>query len=276
MKSAGRGRIDADGTRWQAVRTPYGVGTLAITPGRGEITARSWGPGARWLQTTVADLVGLDDKPSEFDPASGLVRDLHRRAPGLRLGRTKRPFATVVAAILGQRVTSREAKNGYRRLVERYGEDAPGPVPLRLAPSSERLAALRYEELHSLGVEKSRAQRLIEAARRAHRIDEIMGMGKVAAWQRLLAIRGIGPWTAAMVMGIAWGDRDAVPVGDYHLPNMVAWALAGEARADDDRMLELLEPYRGHRRRVLVLLKGAGIMAPKFGPKSAITAIEQI
>ena len=87
---------------------------------------------------------------------------------------------------------------------------------------------------------------------------------------RLERIRGIGPWTSAMVTASALGDADAVPVGDYHLPNTVAWHLAGEERGDDARMLELLEPYAGHRWRVLRLAKSGG-SAPKRGPKLSLT-----
>ena len=76
-------------------------------------------------------------------------------------------------------------------------------------------------------------------------------------------------------MGIARGDADTVSVGDYHVANMVAWALAGEPRATDERMLELLKPYRGHRRRAVLLIKSAGISAPKFGPRKAIQPIAQ-
>ena len=81
----------------------------------------------------------------------------------------------------------------------------------------------------------------------------------------LRAIPGIGPWTAAEVGIRAFGDPDAVSVGDFHLPNMVAWALAGEPRGTDERMLELLEPYRGQRGRVLRLLElsGGGAAAPR-------------
>src|SRR4029453_406544 len=46
------------------------------------------------------------------------------------------------------------------------------------------------------------------------------------------------------------GDPDAVPVGDFHLPHLVAGALAGEPRGTDERMLEPLAPFAGHRRRV--------------------------
>jgi 3-methyladenine DNA glycosylase/8-oxoguanine DNA glycosylase len=95
-----------------------------------------------------------------------------------------------------------------------------------------------------------------------------------AAYSRLQAVRGIGPWTAAHVMGVAWGDRDAVPLGDYNLPHLVSWALAGEPRSDDARMVELLEPYQGQRRRVLVLLKSGGIKVPRYGPRLALRRIE--
>jgi 3-methyladenine DNA glycosylase/8-oxoguanine DNA glycosylase len=53
---------------------------------------------------------------------------------------------------------------------------------------------------------------------------------------------------------IALGDADAVAVGDLHLPHLVARWLAGEHRGTDARMLELLEPFRGHRARVIRLL----------------------
>jgi hypothetical protein len=60
------------------------------------------------------------------------------------------------------------------------------------------------------------------------------------------------------------------------MPDEAAWALAGEPRGDDALMLELLAPYEGHRRRVLLLIKNAGASAPKYGPRSAITALEGI
>jgi 3-methyladenine DNA glycosylase/8-oxoguanine DNA glycosylase len=84
---------------------------------------------------------------------------------------------------------------------------------------------------------------------------------------RLEAIPGIGRWTAQVTLATVIGHPDAVPTGDFHLPHTIAWALAGEERGDDDRMLELLEPFRGHRWRVICLLREAGIKAPRRGPK---------
>ena len=59
-------------------------------------------------------------------------------------------------------------------------------------------------------------------------------------------------------MGFVLGDPDAVPVGDLHLPREIGWALAAEPRANDARMLELLEPYRGNRFRLIRLLLASG------------------
>lgn len=95
-------------------------------------------------------------------------------------------------------------------------------------------------------------------------------MTSAAAEQRLRALPGIGPWSSALVVSEVLGDPDAVPVGDYHLPNTVAWALAGEARATDRRMLELLEPFRPHRYRAALMLKLSGIGAPKYGPRTQV------
>jgi 3-methyladenine DNA glycosylase/8-oxoguanine DNA glycosylase len=92
-------------------------------------------------------------------------------------------------------------------------------------------------------------------------------MDAEAANRRLRAFPGLGPWTAAGVAAVALGDPDAVPVGDFHIPHMVSWALAREPRGDDQRMLELLEPYRGHRGRVVRLLMLAGVTAPRYGPR---------
>jgi hypothetical protein len=85
----------------------------------------------------------------------------------------------------------------------------------------------------------------------------------------------LGPWTAAQV-GSALGDADAVPVGDYHLPNTVDWVLAGEPRGTDDRMLELLEPFAGHRGRAARLLTLSGVHAPRFGPRAQLRSIRSL
>jgi 3-methyladenine DNA glycosylase/8-oxoguanine DNA glycosylase len=185
---------------------------------------------------------------------------------GLRLGRTGAVIEALVPSILEQKVTGREAFRSYTALVRRYGELAPGPADLRLPPAPHVLAELPYWAYHPLGIERRRADIVRRACARAARLEETASMSMPDAYRRLQAIQGIGPWTAAEVARDALGDPDAVSVGDYHLKNHVAWVLAGEARATDERMLELLEPYRGQRTRAIRLIEACPT-PPRFGPR---------
>jgi 3-methyladenine DNA glycosylase/8-oxoguanine DNA glycosylase len=146
-------------------------------------------------------------------------------------------------------------------------DPAPGDVGLHLPPDPERLATIPSWVLSKNGVVHRRAAALREAARHPKKIAGLVNATPEEARAFLEKLPGVGPWTTGEVCRIALGDPDAISVGDYHLPNIVAWAFAGEPRGTDERMLELLEPYRGQRGRVEILLEASGIGAPAFGPK---------
>ena len=253
-------RVDK-GSITYSLATTEGPAVVNLTQSKNTIRAVATGPGGAEALETVPQTVGLDDDPSSFSPQPGLVRDIHRRHPGLRLGATGRVFDAIVPIVIGQRVTTDEAHRSYNRLVRLVGEPAPGDVDMLLPPSPASLLAMDLDDFHSIGIERSRARILREVARRAGRLEEILTMDQGPAKERLEAVRGVGPWTSAQVMGVAWGDRDAIPIGDFHIPDTVAWALAGEPRGTDERMLELLEPYRPQRRRALTLIKLSGMAA---------------
>ena len=90
---------------------------------------------------------------------------------------------------------------------------------------------------------------LVELARHPARLWEWAQLPPYEAARKLALLPGVGPWTVGTVMATAMGDPDAVAVGDYHLKNVVGYALAGRAGATDGRMLELLSPYAGQRGR---------------------------
>jgi 3-methyladenine DNA glycosylase/8-oxoguanine DNA glycosylase len=267
-------KLDGDGGVF-AVDTKQGPATVSLAVVLGSLVANAVGSGAKAALAAIPRTVGLDDDPVDFNPQAGPLRDLHLRNRGLRLGSTGRVFEVALPTILGQRVTKDEASRSYRQLVRAFGDPAPGDADLWLSPRPEVIAALEYEDLHRFGVERSRAEVIIEVARRARRLEEIDSMERDDAMRRLAAVRGIGPWTVAQIMGTAWGDRDAIPRGDFHLPNTVSWLLAREPRGSDDRMEELLEPYRPHRRRAMLLIKLSGVHAPRYGPRSPKGTIGQ-
>ena len=258
------------GEAWRATRTPEGPAALRLRLAGGELVVEAWGPGSEWAVAGVPDLVGEHDRPEELEPQHPIIAEIARRHPGLRLPRSRAVFEALVPVIIEQKVIGKEARRSYRALVRRLAEPAPGPLPLMLPPEPARVAAMPYWEFHPLGVERRRAETLIRAAHVARRLEEAVDMPPDKAHARLTAVRGIGPWTAGHVGLAALGDPDAVPLGDYHLPHIVAWSLAGEPRATDERMLELLEPYRGHRARVLRLLLAAGVGPPRRGPRQRL------
>ena len=274
----GRGDTTArlEGGRFaRATRTPIGPASELIELEGDGARVQAWGPGARWLADAVPALLGLDDDPAALVPRHPLIADLARRLGGLRVGRTGAVLEALVPAILEQKVTGSQAHQGFRGLVRALGEPAPGPLGLRLPPAAEALAALPYYGYHPFGIERRRAEAIRRVARAADRLEVIVELPPAAAQARLMAIPGVGAWTAAEVAARAFGDPDAVSVGDFHLRHLVCWALAGEPRGTDERMLELLEPYRGQRGRVIRLLEASGIRAPAYGPRLAPRRIER-
>jgi len=254
-------------------RTPDGPATVRADHNGDRIATEAWGPGAARALDQAPAWLGLLDDRSSFDPTDEIVRDLHHHGDGLRLPRTERVMEALVPAILSQKVTGFEAKRSHHQLVERWGEPAPGPGGLQLLPRSDVIAELSYYDLHVIGMEKRRADTLRRAAAHASRLEDAGGRGLGTLRDRLQSIPGIGPWTVAETTRLALGDADAVSVGDFHLKHLVAWALAGEPRGTDDRMLELLEPFAGHRGRVCLLIETSGLSAPRYGPRQRIQPI---
>ncbi len=263
------------GEAWLAIRTACGPATLRLvhaTDAMLEVDA--WGDGADVAMASVPELIGEADEPDRLVAQHPVVRDLQRRHTGLRMPTTRRVFAALLPSILEQKVTGTEAFRSYAALLRAHGEPAPGPGDLLLAPTPERIAALPYWAFHPLGVERRRADVIRRAARRAAWLDASATAEE--ARRRLTSLVGIGAWTAAEVLRSAFGDPDAVSVGDFHIPSSVAWALAGEPRATDERMLELLEPYRGQRGRVQRLLEVGRVTAPRYGPRLSPRSIATI
>jgi 3-methyladenine DNA glycosylase/8-oxoguanine DNA glycosylase len=253
------------GAAWRATRTPEGPATLSL-----EVTAEACGPGAEWALEHAPALLGSGDDRSGFRPAHPVVRRLHERAPGLRIPRSNQVVEALVPAVLAQRVTAFEASRSFRQLVVRWGEPAPGPGGLVLPPLPDLVATIPYYELHVIGIEKKRADTLRRVAGMAPRLETLAGEPLEDANRRLLAITGVGAWTVAEVALVAFGDADAVSVGDYQLKHEVAWALAREEQGTDDRMLQLLEPFAGHRGRVCRLIVTSRIRRPRHAPRQRI------
>ncbi|MDP9067152.1 MAG: DNA-3-methyladenine glycosylase 2 family protein [Actinomycetota bacterium] len=261
---------------WRATRTPFGPAAEHLRVRCGAVEVEAWGLGAEWLLDRAPALLGMHDDPAGFKPRHPQLREAHRLHPGLRIGRSDSVVESLVPTILEQKVTGTGARRSFRALVRAYGEPAPGPWSLLLCPEPTLLASLPYQEFHPLGVERRRAAAIKIACSYATRLEETIGLDSATAWRRLLALPGVGPWTAALVAGAAWGDADAVEVGDLHVPHSVCWFLAREPRGSDARMLQLLERYAGQRGRVIRLIGASGMRAPRYGPRAEVVSYAKI
>lgn len=266
-------RVDATGV-WRTLRAPTGAATLHLARTPEGVVATAWGEGAEWAIEGVPELLGEGDEWSELDVSGSAVLAASRhRNPGLRIPRTRQVFEMMVAAVLEQKVTGEQARQSWRVLLRRYGEPALGPAPegMRVFPTVEVWRRVPSWEWHRAGVGPERSAAILRAAGVAASLERTLekGRGGVEVESALRSIPGIGVWTAAETMQRAHGDPDRPSFGDYHLPALVGWVLAGEP-VDDDGMRELLEPWAGHRHRVMRLIENSGVAKPRFGPRMTI------
>jgi 3-methyladenine DNA glycosylase/8-oxoguanine DNA glycosylase len=264
----------ASGRFVRATLTPNGPATLLIHWKRGQpLHAESWGPGADWLLARVPSMIGDLDAgaahlESDAHPVVAATTTANRH---VRTGASGTLYHELLPKILEQRITAIEAKHQWKLLCQELGDPAPGPFDgLVLPPAPSVLQRQPSWWFHPLGIERKRAEPLIEAARHSSKMWAWAELEPVDADRMLRLIDGVGIWTTGCVLGPALGDPDAVPVGDYHIKNIIGWNLAGEARATDARMIKLLEPYVGQRGRVIRAIMAHGDSAPKFGPKQRI------
>ncbi|GAA0971577.1 DNA-3-methyladenine glycosylase 2 family protein [Nocardioides aquaticus] len=220
---------------------------------------------------SVPDLLGASDDWSGFEPRHPVLADALRRHPHLRLGRTGLLLEALVPAVIEQKVTGQEAFAGFRMLVRRFGEPAPGPGPaldLWVQPTPERLRAVPSWEWLRMHVDPARSRVVVTAARVADTLERLVALAPEEAERRLRSLPGIGVWTSAEVRQRTFGDPDAVSFGDYHVAKDVGWALTGEP-FDDDEMRAYLEPWRPQRGRVVALLAASRLHRPRHGARMA-------
>ncbi|MEV1049315.1 DNA-3-methyladenine glycosylase 2 family protein [Streptomyces sp. NPDC049916] len=261
LRTLRRGQADPtfrradDGSWWRTLRSPAGPATLRIHSrtenGVQVVTGQAWGPGTDWALHALPDLLGADDDPAQFTARHRAVAVAQRAHRGVRLARTGLVMESLIPAVLEQRITTGSAHAAWRRLVQLYGEDAPGPAPegMRVMPAPNVWRMIPSWEWHRANVDRSRAAAIVRACQRAARLEEAAAMELPAAMARIQLIEGIGPWTAAETLQRALGAPDALTLGDLHLPVQITYALTGERGGTDARMLELLAPYAGQRHR---------------------------
>jgi 3-methyladenine DNA glycosylase/8-oxoguanine DNA glycosylase len=272
-------QICDDGAIWRTSRLPTGPVTARIVRTACDaVSCTAWGGGAAEFFDALPAQLGADDDASDFAPEEPIVAAAHRRVPHLRLGRTGQVLEALIPAILEQRVPGVDAFRSWRMLVTKYGTPAPGPAPqrMRVPPAAEVWRDIPSWEFHYANVDPRRARSVVSCAQRAASLEKLTSWPVAKARDALTSLPGVGVWTAAETAQRAFGDADALSVGDYHVPKMIGWTLLGRPVVDEV-MVELLEPMRPHRHRVVRLLQASGLAyEPRRGARLALQDIRSL
>lgn len=253
--------IDADGAIWRTSLLSSGSVTARISRAAADaVDCAAWGSGADEFLEALPAMLGAHDDRSGFEPLDPIVAAACRRVPHLRLGRTDQVMEALIPAVLEQRVPGKDAFRAWRLLVTKFGTPAPGPAPerMRVFPAAEVWGHIPSWEFHRANVDPGRARTILGCAQRASSLQRLTSWPAETAREALMSLPGIGIWTAAETAQRAFGDADALSVGDYHVSKMIGWTLLGRP-IDDAEMVELLEPMRPHRHRVVRLLEASGL-----------------
>jgi len=197
-------------------------------------------------------LLGLNRDPKPFErhvSASPALAPLIAGRRGLRILQTPDPFDGLIWAIVGQQINLQFAFTLRRRLMERAG--TPVLDGLCAPPTAERVANLEIEELTREQFSRRKAEYLIGAARRI--VAGELDLGRLAtapaaeAEAELLAVRGLGPWSAHYLMMRAFGFEDCVPAGDSGLVRGLMRFFKLPERPGVAATRELMRPFAPYR-----------------------------
>jgi 3-methyladenine DNA glycosylase/8-oxoguanine DNA glycosylase len=147
---------------------------------------------------------------------------------------------------------------------------------MRVPPSAEAWRRIPSWEFHRANVDPGRARTIVGCAQRGAALERLSGRPVVDAREALTTLPGVGVWTATEVAQRAFGDADALSIGDYHISKMIGWTLIGRP-VDDAGMVELLEPMRPHRYRVVRMLEASGLaLDPRRGARLPVQQISKL
>ncbi|HEU0102927.1 MAG TPA: AlkA N-terminal domain-containing protein [Mycobacteriales bacterium] len=210
-----------DGAYRRTLRLPHGSGVVALTPGPEAVGCRLWLPDLRDLPAAVARcrrLLDLDADPVAVDGLLGQDEALApwvAKVPGRRVPRTVDEGELALRAVLGQQVSTAAARTHAARLVQAAGEPVVDPAGglTHLFPTAAAVAQVPDAVL-ALPATRRATLRGLAAALADGRVDLDPGADRDRARAQLLALPGIGPWTADTVAMRALGDPDAFLAGD--------------------------------------------------------------
>ena len=245
--------VDNDGTYYRALSDAQGTSLLAVTQADARsLEIRGTGKNAERFIPTIEKMLGTQANLAEWKRRAARVAWLEPIAAalvGLKPVCYSHLWEACAHAVIFQQISIHAAGAIMRRMVESLGEDVTdGVVRCAVFPSPERLLRAREDDLIAAGLSLNKRQHLrsIAEAVAGGELDgaEIESLPTPQAAERLVRTRGIGPWSAAVVLLRGFGRLDTFPMRDSGVARSVK-LLAGDADVDLDAVLETLGPTRG-------------------------------
>jgi len=210
-----------DGAYRRTLRLASGNGVVSLTPRPDHVHCELVLDDFRDLSTAIARcrrLLDLDADPEaavDVLSADPLLAAVVAKAPGQRIPRTVDEPELALRVVIGQQVSVKAARTHARRLVEAYGTPVPDPSG-GLTHAFPSIAQLADIDPALLAFPKARQRTFVGLVRALADGDVVLdpGCDWDRARQQLLAIPGVGPWTAELIAMRGLGDPDAFPASD--------------------------------------------------------------
>lgn len=165
------------------------------------------------------------------------------RAGPLRLRDGGAPYPALIRSILYQQLAGPAAAAIERRFLALFGDAGQPPDPARLL-------ATDVETLRRAGVSRQKAGYLLDLAARAHEGvigDELSDLADDEVAHRVMLVKGVGRWTADMLLIFSLGRPDILPVGDLGIKNAVTKLYGHPEHLPPAALVDLAEPWRPYR-----------------------------
>ncbi len=163
--------------------------------------------------------------------------------PDAREGRPEDHYGTLVRAIVGQQLSTKAARSIYLRLTEQFDGRTPTPEQV-LAAEPEALRAAAGLSRAKVGYLRSLAEHALTGELELDRLDELPDEQVIS---ELVAVKGIGVWSAHMFLMFHLQRPDVLPVGDLGIRRAIELAYGLDGLPDPATMERIAAPWRPHR-----------------------------
>jgi DNA-3-methyladenine glycosylase II len=160
-----------------------------------------------------------------------------------RAGRPSEHYGALVRSIVGQQLSTKAARAIYGRLTDRFGGRTPTPEEV-LADDPEELKAAAGLSRAKVTFLRSLAEHVIDGSLELEKLDGLPDEEVIA---ELVAVKGLGVWSAHMFLMFHLGRPDVLPVGDLGIRRAVMRAYGLPELPDPATLEKIAEPWIPHR-----------------------------